>query len=340
MPFNKNNTYLSKYMKIAINVLKEKISHIFLEKWFSFDDTEKIVNYLIWAEMSWKTTQWILKMSWTEPIQNIVPIHWMEIEKDTQISQVINAWANPSIVASQMATNVVIEKAKKVWMAIVAVHNIFSSNGCQSFYAEQIAKSDLIWIVISRSPWAIAPFNSIDPLFWTNPIWFSFPTNEEPFGFDFASSAITYYWLILANAKWEKIENNLAIDINGEITIDPKEAMSGWILPFDKWYKWSSLALLVELLAWPLANSAFCDYKTFDKEWWATFIAIDPNILVDINDFKKNSTEMLKIIRNSRTKNGEKIRLPWDKAKDTYEKNLEKWEIDISEAVLKNIWII
>lgn len=327
-------------MKVLIKDLKEKIEQTFQSKKFKSSHIEKIVEYILWAEMSWNKTQWILKMCWSEPLQNIVPLHDIKIERETPCSQLINAGANPSIVVSQIATDEVIKKAKSVGMALVWVRNTFSSNWAQAFYAEKIARNDLIWIVVSRSPWSTAPFNSISPLFWTNPIWFSFPTNTDPIVFDFATSAITYYGLILANMKWENLPYGVTVDKDGNITTSPKDALKWAVLPFDKWYKGSCLSMMVELLSWPLVNGAFCDYETFDKEWGSTFIAIDPNILVDIQDFKLHASKMVDIIRSSPTKFWEIIRLPWDKSKKNFLQSLHSWYVDVEDFCLKELWYI
>ena len=327
-------------MKIKTEELKTRITKIFLENGFSENDTTKVVEYLIWAEMCGNKTQGIIKMTGTEPLQNIKPKHEIRIERDTKISQLINAGANPAPLVSQIATETVIKKAKETGFAIVGVRNTFSSNGAQGFYAEKIANSDLIGIVVSRSPGSTAPYNSIDPLFGTNPIGFAFPTNDKPFVFDMATSAITFYGLVLAKAKGESIGENLAIDKNGNLTTDPSEAMSGAILPFDKGYKSSNLGLFVELMSGPLINSAFCDYKTYDKEWGSTFIAIDPNILVDLKDFKNNASEMISIMKNSRTKNHEEVRLPGESARKNGELSINSGEVDIEESILKELGLI
>lgn len=324
-------------MEIKVTELTEKIKQTLLQKNFSSEDAEKIIDYFIWAQASKIHTQGIVKMTWAEAIQDIIPKHEIKIEKDTPVSQLINAGAQPSILVSQIATDTVISKAKKSWMAIVALHNTFSSNGAQWYYSEKIAKNDLIGIVVSRSPWSVSPFNSIDPLFWTNPIGFSFPTEKLPCTFDIATSAMTFYGLILADWKGQKIPEWLAIDKNGNITNSPSEAMSWAILPFDKSYKSSALSMMVELLSWPLASSCFCDYKTFDEEWGSTFIAINPDILLDIDKFKKNASKMLEIIKNSRTKNNAPVRIPWEESQKNREKAFSSWYVEVDEMIMKDL---
>lgn len=327
-------------MKIKIGFLRDKVMNTLLES-FSREDSIKIADYLIWADMSGISTQGISKLTGTEPLQGIKPKHEIKIERDTKLSQLINAGAHPAPLVSQLATEVLINKAKQSGFAIVSVHNTFSSNGAQAYYAEQIAKADLIGIVMSRSPGSTAPFSSIEPLFGTNPIGFSFPTLNEPIVFDMATSAITFYGLIIAQANKEKIAQDLAIDKNGNPTTDPSEAIKGAILPFDRSYKGSGLSMVVELLAGPLASSAFCDYKTFDQEWGSTFIAIDPELLVDINKFKNDCTELITIVRNSKSKTSDtEIRLPGERAFKMFEESKKTGMVDIEESTLKQLGYI
>lgn len=324
-------------MKVPIESIRNKVINTF-EKNFSNNEAANIAEYLIWAEMSGIKTQGLVKMVGAEPLQNIEPQHEVKIERDTKLSQLINAGAHPAPFVSKIATDVVIEKAKKHGFAIVSVHNTYSSNGAQAYYAECIAKADLIGIVMARSPGAMAPFDSIDPLFGTNPVGFSFPTQNDPLVFDMATSAMTFYDLILARARGEKIPENIAIDKDGNSTVDPNKAMDGAILPFDRSYKGSGLGMVVELMAGPLASSVYCDCETYDKEWGSTFIAIDPELLVDINKFKAETSDFIEKIKNSRKKAGaNNIRIPGERAATEYKKAFESGFIDVEDFILEQL---
>ena len=87
-------------MVIEIFVLKEKVFWT-LSKQFPVKDAQKICDYLIWAEMSWHKTQWVLKLIWTEPLQNIKPIWKKIIERETKLSQLVNANKQPAILIAQ-----------------------------------------------------------------------------------------------------------------------------------------------------------------------------------------------------------------------------------------------
>lgn len=325
-------------MKISVAELRQKVLNTLEEKGFSAEDSKSITDYLMWAEMSGIKTQGIIKMTGTEPLQNIKPKHEIKIERDTKLSQLINGGANPAPLVSQKATDVAIEKAKEHGFGIVGVRNTFSSNGAQGFYAEKIANEDLIGIVCSRSPASTTGFDSIDPLWGTNPIGFAFPTVNEPLVFDMATSAMTFYGLILAKARGEKIPDNMAIDEEGNPTNDPERAMNGAILPFDRGYKGAGLGMVVEMFAGPLVNSAWIDNKTFAEEWGSLFIAIDPNLLVDTDVFKENASDLMSKAKGSRKKEGaEEIRLPGERAIEARRAAESTGEMEVEEAILKDL---
>lgn len=325
-------------MKISFADLKEKVLATLTGKGFSDEDSKSIADYLLWAEASGIKTQGIIKMTGTGSLQNIQPKHEIKIERDTKLSQLLNGGANPAPLVSQKATDVVIEKAKEHGFGIVGVRNTFSSNGAQGFYAEKIAKENLIGIVCSRSPASTTGFDSIDPLFGTNPIGFGFPTENEPLVFDMATSAMTFYGLVLAKARGEKIPDNMAIDKDGKPTNDPAEAMSGAILPFDRGYKGAGLGMVVEMLAGPLVNSAWVDNKTFTEEWGSLFIAIDPNLLVDTDVFKKNASDLIQKLKSSRKKERvEMIRLPGERALESRKEVESSGMVEVEDAIMKEL---
>ncbi|MEY2665004.1 MAG: malate dehydrogenase [Candidatus Parcubacteria bacterium] len=325
-------------MKITINDLKEKVLRTFSDEGFSNDDALKIWDYLIWAEMSGNSTQGIIKMTGTEPLQKIKPKHTIKVERDKKLSQLIDGGANPAPLVSSHATDVAIQKAREHGFGIVGVRNTFSSNGAQAYYAEKIAEADLIGIVCSRSPASTTGFGSIDPLFGTNPIGFGFPTNDGAFVFDMATSAMTFYGLVLAKARGESIPENMAIDSEGNPTTDPVAAMDGALLPFDRSYKGAGLAMMIEMLAGPLVNSAWIDNKTFTEEWGSLFIAIDPDLLVDVETFKANASDLINKVKQSRKANGiEEIRLPGEKSKALREEVNKTGLVEVEEAILKEL---
>ncbi len=321
-------------MKIAITELRRKIIGTLLNN-FTQEDADIIADYLLWADMSGNKTQGLIKMTGTEPVQDIKPIHEIKVERDTKLSQLINAGANPAPLVSGIATDVVIKKAKEHGFGLVGVHNYFSSNGAQAYYAERIAQEDLIGIVLCSQPASVAPFNTIDPLFGTNPIGFSFPTQNKPLVFDMATSIMTWYGLVIAKAKGEQIPDNMAIDKDGNITTDPIKAMDGALLPFDRGYKGSGIGMMVEIMAGPLVKAAYAD---LEGEWGAIFIAIDPDLLVDVDEFKSSCTDLINKVKSARKKPGEsEVRLPGERAQLAREEAEKSGFVEIDDAILEEL---
>jgi L-2-hydroxycarboxylate dehydrogenase (NAD+) len=211
-------------------------------------------------------------------------------------------------------------------------------NGAQAYYAEKIADNDLIGFVCSRSPASTAGFGSIDPIFGTNPFGYAFPTNDGAVVFDMATSAMTFYGLVLAKAKGESIPESMAIDKNGEPTTDPAEAMEGALLPFAHSYKGSGLGMMVEMLAGPLINGAWVDNKSFQEQWGSVFIAIDPELLIDVSVFKENASKMINDIKSSRKDESvNEIRLPgMQSAKNRHDAE-ESGFVEVDDVVLQEL---
>ncbi len=327
-------------MRIAITELRDKVLGTLLAA-FPLQEAAEVADYLVWAEMSGIHTQGIVKLAGTEPLQGIVPRGEVHVERDTSLSQLINANAHPAPFVSNMATRVAIAKAKEHGFALVGVHNFFSSNGALAYYGEVIARSGLIGMVMARSPGAVAPFGTIDPLFGTNPVCFAFPTLDQPLVFDTATSAMTWYGLVVARANGDRIPQGVAIDHSGKPTVDPDAAMKGALMPFDGSYRGSGLGMVVEIMAGPLAASAHCDCNTFAEEWGSSFLALDPALLVDPGRFRADVSDLMEVVRNARRMGGAPVpRLPGERARKSWELAQGRGTVDVDQLTMVELGYI
>ncbi|MEX2028630.1 MAG: Ldh family oxidoreductase [Candidatus Curtissbacteria bacterium] len=324
-------------MKIKITELAGKIENVLSVAHYSKSQAKDISDVLLYAEMTGKNTQGLLKLMGTEPIQSIKPKHDPIVIKETKLSQLIDGGGSSGILIARMATKVAIEKCKENGFGIVGTNNTFSSTGAIGYYANEITKNDFVGIVMAGSPGAVAPAGGIDPVFGTNPIAFGFPTNDWPIIFDMATSAITWYGLVRAKTLGEKIPEGVTIDKNGNLTTDPNEAMAGAILPFDKSYKSSGLSFMVELFTGPLVGAAFGDIEG-KGDWGNIFIAIDPEMLIGREKFKENSTLLIKKIKESRkAKDNQIIHIPGWKGFECKEKIEKAGEIEIEDKIISGL---
>ena len=321
-------------MRIAIAELKELMEKVVSSKHYSLEEAQKIVEVLLYAELSGKNTQGILKLLGSEPAQDIKPTNKPKIIRETGLSALIDGGNSAGPMAAQIATDKVIEIANKKGFGIIGVNNTFSSVGAIGFYARKIAKNNLIGIVAASSPRAALHFGGIDPAYGTNPIAFGFPTKDNPITFDMATSAITWYGLVRAKVLGEKLPDNVAVDKEGNVTTDPEKAMEGAILPFDNSYKGSGLAMVVELLAGVLPGA---NYVFDEGDWGTTFIAISPSLLMDIGEFTKRSSDLIEKVKLSRTKDGQAIHIPGYDSESEIQEILKSGEIEIEEKIIEDL---
>lgn len=323
-------------MKVKITDLNKLLVKILSSKYYSESQAKDIAEVLMYAELTGKNTQGILKLLGEAGIQNIEPKYEPKIVKDTKISSLIDGGGNPGILVSKMATKLVIDKCKEVGVGIVGTNNTFSSTGVIGYYSGEIAKNDFIGIVMAGSPGGVAPFGGIDPLFGTNPLAYGFPTTGWPIIFDTATAAITWYGLVRAKALGQEIPAGLAIDNEGNLTTDPAKAMEGAILPFDKGYKSSGLSMVVEILTGPLVEGIYPGSQ--EGGWGNIFIAIDPEILTTKEKFKRGTDLLIETIKKSRKAKGHDIiHIPGWSGLDKKEKAEKAGEIEIEESLYKEL---
>lgn len=137
--------------------------------------------------------------------------------------------------------------------AIVAVHNS-SHYGAGAYWTAQLSRDGLMALLVSTTGPSVAPTGGAEKLLGTNPLTISFPTGtDEPVVLDMATSSGAYGRIVEASKQGSAIPEDWAVDSAGRRTTDPDAALAGALLPFGG-HKGSSLAVLLELLAGPLAG--------------------------------------------------------------------------------------
>lgn len=119
------------------------------------------------------------------------------------------------------------------------------------------------------------PLGTTKDLWGTDPITVSVPTHTIPVILDMASSQTTWGDLMVAKTEGKQIKEGVAIDADGNMTIDPAKAMEGGILPIAG-HKGSGLAFIVELLGGGLSHSRIGG--AVEGGWGSFYILIDPTM--------------------------------------------------------------
>jgi LDH2 family malate/lactate/ureidoglycolate dehydrogenase len=230
----------------------------------------------------------------------------MRAIRETPTSALFDGGNNNGMVTMYRATLVAIEKARAHGMAVVGVNNSWVS-GRSAHYVEMAARAGLIGIHSVSSRIHVAAPESSGPATGTNPIAFGFPTADEPFVIDLGAAAFMGTDLIFQERRNAVLPENVAIDIDGKPTRDPSRVHA--ILPFGG-YKGFALGLAMQALG-VLAGSGLGDDKTYGY----LIMAVKPDLMVPIDDFRRDMSAMLARVKATARQPGvDEIRLPGERA--------------------------
>jgi delta1-piperideine-2-carboxylate reductase len=232
------------------------------------------------------------------------------IERETENSAVLNGGDNVGYVVAHRAAAIAVEKAKRCGIAIVGANNTYYT-GIFAHYVEMATRENLIAIVAGNGPAFVAPYGAREARLGTNPIAFGFPSNGDPIILDMGTCTIMQGELQLHARMGEQIPEGTALDKAGEPTRDPLAALSGAILAWGG-HRGSGLSIAVQLLGM-LCNTPAIPVGL--KEMGFLFIAIDPSLLMPIDQFKERAAELAEAIHGAApVAGGGPVRLPFERS--------------------------
>ena len=172
----------------------------------------------------------------------------IKIKKISRSISHIDANNSIGFVAADIAIKKAIENAQKTGIGLVAVKNS-GHYGLSGYYAEQAVKKNLVTMIYTNAPPAIAPYGSLKKLFGTNPICFGTPTGSKvPFILDTSISMINRGKIRVSARNNQKIPTGVALDKFGKPTTSAKKALQGVQLPIAG-FRGSGLAWMVDILS-------------------------------------------------------------------------------------------
>lgn len=261
------------------------------------------------------------------------------IENKTPAIARIDGGGHTGMFVLHKASVVAADSVKTTGIALVSTHNTRSSTGSIGFYADRLAQSGYIAMVMAGSPKVMAIEGGIDPVVGTNPIAIAVPTETEPLVLDMATAATTWFAVIHARDNNQNLPVDTAIDINGQPTIDPIEAMQGALKTFGG-AKGSGLALMFEFLTGVLGNTSL--FGNTEDNRSNTIIAIDPNAID--SGFTTRASNIVARIKASRpdpkysdASGGKTIRLPGEQSTDQAAQCRAKNQVSIDSVLLQHL---
>ena len=254
--------------------------------------------------------------------------------------------ANDSIgfVAADIAIKTAIKNAKKTGIGLVAVKNS-GHYGLSGYYAEQATKKNLVTMIFTNAPPAVAPHGALKSLFGTNPICFGTPTGSKiPFILDTSISMINRGKIRVAARNNQKIPEGVALDKKGRPTTNANEALKGVQLPIAG-FRGSGLAWMVDILSGVLTGGnhagkvkdPFDDF-TGPQNIGHLFFTFKPNLFV--NNYNQRIKENIKIIKKlPKIKGVKEILYPGQNKYKRFIAN-KKNEINITDNIKKDLELL
>jgi len=238
-------------VKLETNILKKEIIYIFKKFGLNNNHASISANALINAELVGAYGHGLsrLKMYCDRIKKKVInPKPKIKIKKISQSISHIDANNSIGFVAADIAIKMAIKNAKKTGIGMVAVKNS-GHYGLSGYYAEQAVKKNLVTMIYTNAPPAVAPHGALKSLFGTNPICFGTPTGSKiPFILDTSISMINRGKIRVAARNNQKIPEGVALDKFGRPTTDAKKALKGVQLPIAG-FRGSGLAWMVDILS-------------------------------------------------------------------------------------------
>ena len=326
-------------------ILKKQVIKIFQKFGLSKDHATISANALINAELVGAYGHGLsrLKMYCDRISKKVInPKPKIKIKKISQSVSHINANNSIGFVAADLGIKTAIKHAQKTGIGMVAIKGS-GHYGLSGYYAEQAVKKNLITMIYTNAPPAVAPHGALKSLFGTNPICFGTPSGSKiPFILDTSISMINRGKIRVAARNNQKIPEGVALDKFGKPTTDAKKALAGVQLPIAG-FRGSGLAWMVDILSGVLTGSShggktrdpFDDF-TGPQNMGHLFITINPKIFSG-NNFIKEMKKNIKLVKRlPKAKGFKSILYPGERKNKTYKKNLNK-DISIPSKILKEM---
>jgi L-2-hydroxycarboxylate dehydrogenase (NAD+) len=262
------------------------------------------------------------------------------------------------LVVGPKCMQMAMKKAEEFGSGWLSVRNT-NHYGAAGYYPVMALQHDLVGLSMTNTTAGVAPFLGAEKMLGTNPIAIAFPGfSEPPVLIDFASSAVSYGKVEIANRKGEKVPLGWCIDKNGIPTSDPSDMINGGaLLPLGSdtngsGHKGYCLASMVDILTSVLSGANWGPFaipfaihvapleKQVGKGIGHFFGAFDIDGFRDKTEFKKEIDEWIATMRNTKPQPGaEKVLIPGDPERIAYQKRIIEG-IPVDKEVVKSLRII
>lgn len=345
-------------MRINAEDERTYLQTIFDRLGFQTTDGSLIADTLVDADLRGISSHGIQRLYWYRSMikdGTIDPTKHAKIIKELPGTVLVDANQNMGQLATSLAMDKVIDKAKQIGVGIGVVRN---SNhfGIAGYYVRKALKAGLAGIALTNTRPLVVPTNATEAFLGSNAFAFGFPASPHPFIFDGATSVVAGGKIQLADKKGTKLPGAWVVDKNRQVVDNPQEAEAilaaaafekeqkggglltlGGINEIDSNYKGMGNSLVVEFLTGILAQGSISADTNTGKHDFSQFVfAFDPAFFGDIETLKANATSMLDRIRHLNHVPGKTIWVPGDREYQNLATN-QKHGVEIDDKTMQQM---
>jgi LDH2 family malate/lactate/ureidoglycolate dehydrogenase len=232
----------------------------------------------------------------------------MRVVHDTPVSTMFDGGNECGMLVIYHATKAAIAKAQTHGIALIGVTNTWMS-GRSGYFMEMVANADLVGMHTAASLRVVAPPGALKAALGTNPIAFGMPSATGPLVFDMGTSAFMATELKLRERLHQELPEGVALDVDGNPTRDPGEAMRGALLTWGG-YKGFGLSLMVQALG-VFGGSGFDPSQ--DEGY--LIIVFRPDLLCPLDQAKQQLSALIERVKATpRAPGVDEIRIPGERS--------------------------
>ena len=297
---------MSEERKYSVEALSKFSVDLLIKVGLTKENAEIVTESLIFADLRNVSSHGIVRLPTyieriNKGIMNLQPD--MEYIRQRGAIGLLDAKNGLGQLAGYYAMKKAIELAKEFGIGMVAVKN---SNhfGTASYFSMMALEEGMIGVTMANASPAIAPFGTAEPLLGTNPLSIAVPAkNKVPIVLDMAMSTVARGKIRLSALKNEAIPLDWGLDVNGNPTSDPNEALKGSLVPIGG-VKGSALSLIVDLICGVMTDTGLTGSvknitdMSSPSDTGHAFIAINIRDFIDYELFTGNVDAVVELIKS------------------------------------------
>lgn len=245
------------------NHLRDFCTQVLKQVGVNVNDAELVADTLVQADLWGHQSHGVLRLPWyvARMRSGAVKIDVApEIVADAGALVQLDGRDGIGQVTAAKAAALAVERANAHGIGAVAVRN---SNhfGTAMYYTKMVAEAGCVALLSTNASPAMPPWGGREKRIGTNPWSMAAPVAEcidkfSPMILDIANTAVARGKIYLAKQQGIPIPEGWALDVHGNSTTDPLEAIAGMVLPMAG-HKGYGMALMMDVLSGVLTGSEF-----------------------------------------------------------------------------------